>query len=471
MGSEGSTSDSPSLPGTTGPVGSGSGPVTSSTSMNVDSGGSSTGELSCPGDPGCSRLLDVLIVVDNSGTMAEEQLALGRAIPTLVDQLRTAITPGGQPLNLDVNVMVTTTDMGNPLCQAFQPPGYSPAAGHPISTSCTERLDDFTDLTGSLMLPEVCTSVCPQGVAPQGDFVSFGPLGSNVPEVPEIDIDGDGSLDSPEAQALACIVPQGINGCGYESPLETMLQAINTEAAWNNGPDPFTRDDADLAILVISDEADCSLAPPDGFQVLSDPAYQNIDPDTGLPGASSAVCWNAGVECDGPDGMGMYSSCTSSDNESFHPVERYTQYLEFLREERGKKVFMVELVGVPPVLAHEPAPPHTPISGGVEDLIYRDWIDFPYPNGDILPDEWNMGITAVHKQFEFGIGPGCTGQDARGEFYSQAIPPVRMLEVCQSLDVDDTPSGTRCCVESTCDHSYDPAITCLSGMVTAVYSE
>ena len=32
--------------------------------------------------------------------------------------------------------------------------------------------------------------------------------------------------------ALSCIGPQGINGCGYEAPLEAMLQAINPGAAF-----------------------------------------------------------------------------------------------------------------------------------------------------------------------------------------------------------------------------------------------
>jgi hypothetical protein len=47
------------------------------------------------------------------------------------------------------------------------------------------------------------------------------------------------------------------------------------------------------------------------------------------------------------------------------------------------------------------------------DLVYREWKDGPYPMGDLLPDDLANGETAATKEFEFGIGPGCTGEDGR----------------------------------------------------------
>lgn len=468
------TTTPPPTTASTGPTSTG----TSSTGPDPDSGSSSsdsgsgtdststggtetTGELGCTmGDPGCHQL-DLVFVVDNSGTMGEEQLTLAQSFPLFVEQLRNLTDPGGAPLELDVHVMVTTSDFGNPLCTPFEPPGYDPAQGMPISTPCTDRLGDFDNLSGTVSIPEACTTLCPAGVAPPGDYVAFDPDASNVPGAP-VDIDGDGTPDSTAAQALACIGPQGINGCGYESPLENMLQALNPVATWNQGAEPFLRDGAALGLVLVTDEADCSVM---DFSIMEDPALQNIDPDTGMPTPSSAICWNAGVTCNGPDAMGVYSSCTTSGAPGLQPLARYTTYLiDELRNNQGKEVFMLAITGIPEVTEHAVDVPYTPTAGGIFDLVYRDWLDGPYPAGDILPDEFAMGVTAADKQFDFGIGPGCTGADGLGGFTGQAIPPVRVRETCQALDLDATPEGTRCCMESICDDDYSGAVQCLAGL-------
>ena len=103
------------------------------------------------------------------------------------------------------------------------------------------------------------------------------------------------------------------------------------------------------------------------------------------------------------------------------------------------------------------------------DLVYRDWRDPDFASGgDILPGEWSTGKTAAHKQFEFGIGPGCTGFDADSmAFNGQAIPPVRIREVCEALNRENPDGSTdvRCCIESICDTDFSPAIECLTGTI------
>ena len=372
-----------------------------------------------PGRLGCTDRLDVLLVVDNSHTMAHEQAKLARAMPSLVQALQHVIDDADR--QLDVQVMVTTTDVGNPLCDPFAPPGYEPALGTPLGTPCTERLPDFTDPSGTISAPEACLDACPSPIAPEDPFVAFGPMGSNVPDAPPLDVDGDGTLDPPEAQALACLVPPGINGCGYESPLEAMRQALDPAAAHNQGPRPFLRSDALLSVVIVTDEADCSVADP---TLMSDPAVQNVDPETGAPAPSSAICWNAGVECDPPDEDGVYPSCWSRSEPRMHAVEGH---VEFLREDLQRDVMMVQLVGVPEVVEHSIEVPFQPIAGGELELVYRDFVDVPYPGGDIPPTEWAQGIRAAHKRFEIGIAPGCTAYED-GVVTAQATPPVRLLE-------------------------------------------
>jgi hypothetical protein len=449
---DGTTATSVDTSGEAGPEESGSG-------TDPDTTGT-TGDGCIDGDPECTVLVDVLFVIDNSGTMGEEQRNLASNFPRLVQQLEELTDARGMPIDADVQVMVTTTDMGNPLCTPFEPDGYDPAQGAPTTTGCNARIDDFTGLTGAVQVPEACTDVCPVDVVPTDPFIAFAPSGDNVPDVPDVDVNGDGVLDSPAAQALACIGPQGINGCGYESQLESMLQALDPGARWNGGDRPFLRDGAILAIAIITDEVECSVS---DFSIMEDQAYQEINPQNGTYAASSAICWNAGVQCNGPDASGVYTDCHSIDDGNLQLVSRYTNYLvDELRDNQGKQVIMLGILGVPLVTAHDPEPPHAPTAGGEADLVYRQWEDGAYPGGDILPDEWADGVTALDKTFDFGIGPGCTGEDGMGGFTGQALPNTRVMEVCHALDEDD---AVRCCIESICDMDFSPAIRCLTGLV------
>lgn len=428
-------------------------------------GGTGIGPGCNNGDVGCTNQIDLLFVIDNSGTMGEEQINLARNFPLLIQRLENLTDSMGMPVNADVNIMVTTSDFGNPLCTPFEIDGYDPARGAPISTACTTRLQDFTDLVGTNMVPEACQNTCPVAVQPDGPYINFNSTSDNIPDtVMPADIDGDGMLDSPAAQALACIGPQGINGCGYESQLENMLQALNPAAAWNQGAQPFLREGAVLAIVIVTDEADCSV---NDYSIMEDPAFQNVNPDTGMAASSSAICWNAGVECTGPDAAGVFSECHPRDVQDLQLTSRYTNYLiQELRDNQGKEVVMLGVLGVPQVTAHAPDPPFLPTAGGMFDLVYRNWEDGQYPAGDILPAEFAQGVTAADKQFGFGIGPGCTGSDELGNFTGQAIPPVRVASICQALDLGDGPGDARCCIESVCDDDYGPAFNCLTGLLT-----
>jgi hypothetical protein len=450
-------------------------------------GSSSTTASDLPPDPcdpdlGCQNKIDLLFVIDNSGTMGEEQLNLAKNFPMLIAQLESLEDNDGNQVGADVNIMVTTTDMGNPSCNGpWVHEDYEPAQGSPIATACTERMGRFTSYdTPPIVLDEACTDVCdPENpIVPSDQFIHFDRFGDNVE---------NGSA----ADALGCIGPQGIDGCGYESPLEAMLQALYPNACWNSpencDPDepaataPFLRDGAVLAIAIITDEADCSVR---DYSIMADADFQEINPDTGAPGASSAICWHAGVTCSDLDPMtGQYSGCVAVNRDRdgavgvddtdavLQPVSRYVKLLDTMREQ-GRDVIMLGVLGVPEVTAHAMAPPHQPTAGGVDDLEFRLWRDPEYPDGDVLPDEWAEGVRAVDKQFEFGIGPGCTGvDDATSAFTGQAVPPVRVRSVCESLDVPDDPSTPadetqiRCCIESICDDDFSPALRCMTGLI------
>jgi hypothetical protein len=422
---------------------------------DTDSG---TGPGGCASGDGSCGLVDLLFVIDNSGTMGEEQVNLSANFPLLIDRLQMLTDNEGNPLNPNVNIMVTTTDLGHPQCTPFQPDGYVPAQGAPQNVACINRLDDFTGLgSNPPEFPEACNVGCPVAVAPLDPFIHFEGMNASTTNIPGNNVKG----------ALSCIGPQGINGCGYEAPLEGMLQAINPTAEWNQGNKPFLRDGAILAIAIITDEVDCSVRSPDGYAFFTNQmqnTYWEINPETGTKTqATSAVCWNAGVDCGAPDGNGVYADCNSIDTGVLHPLNRYLTYLQDeLIAHQNKEVIMLGILGVPPVTAHNPDPPFEPTMGGVMDLVYRQWIDGAYPAGDILPTDESDAAT---KEFEFGVGPGCTGEDGMGGFTGQAIPPVRVKEVCEALNEEDK---IRCCIESICDTDFSDAIGCLTGIIQTV---
>lgn len=86
-----------------------------------------------------SNMIDILFVIDNSGSTAQEQLNLARNFPLLVQQLDGLTDSEGNPVAVDVQVMVTTTDMRHSACVTSSGAAY----GRPQRTACTSRLGDF----------------------------------------------------------------------------------------------------------------------------------------------------------------------------------------------------------------------------------------------------------------------------------------------------------------------------------------
>ena len=148
----------------------------------------------CELDGTCNQI-DLLLVIDNSGTMGEEQLNLARNFPQLVDELMGLRDANGDPIDPDVNIMVTTTDFGHPLCTPFQKPDYEPRQGAPVYTGCNSRIQRFTGLdpVDPLVIEEACTESCPVDVAPSEQDVPIAPLPGTLLEVVRDEI-GEWSL-------------------------------------------------------------------------------------------------------------------------------------------------------------------------------------------------------------------------------------------------------------------------------------
>ena len=441
-----------------GPGGGGDGTATSGGTLGSTSGaaaegstggsGSSDGSDSTGADgesgeppPPDEPRLDVLFVIDDGPSMREEQVNVARNLVAMMRRLEDLTDGEGAPFRPHTQVMVTSASTSNLRCESTN-------GGTPVTSACVQRLGAFDD-------PAACESVCPEPVVPNGDFIVYDADGSNVGPVSALDLDGDGQAESAATRALACIGPQGTAGCPYAAPLEAIRAALDPGAPWNGGPEPFLRSDVPLAVIVISDGTDCSGA---DASVLSDDAYWEVDPMTGIAAPSPAICWNAGVQCEGPDADGWFTGCAPTSS-PLTEIAAFVEFLVELREMHGKDVVMMGALGVPPVTAHNSEPPFEPIEGGIFSLQPRQWTE-----GDLLPSDADLGLTIADKHFATGIGPGCTGIGRDDQPLGQALPPLRVAEVCDGLDIvdDNGNAATRCCIESICDDDFSAAIHCLT---------
>jgi hypothetical protein len=168
--------------------------------------------------------IDLLFVVDNSGSMAEEQAMMTGAFPVLVGALFSPPTdPGtGDPLYpavTDLNVGVISTEMS--------------VGPYDVST-CTRNDDGVL-----LHTPNPLVGGCE---------TSYDRFLHATTATPGPDF----------AHDFSCIATLGTNGCGFEQPLGALDKALTVHAAPGGPNEGFLRSDAALAIVVLSDENDCS---------------------------------------------------------------------------------------------------------------------------------------------------------------------------------------------------------------------
>jgi hypothetical protein len=234
-----------------------------------------------------NRDIDVLFVIDNSGSMAEEQNALVANFPQFITTLEQI--EGGLP---NVHLGVVSSDMGT-----LGVPTGDPACSDP---------DNGNLLKGDPDLASQCTMVTSNYISDE-DRNSDGVRETNY----------TGTL----ADAFTCTAKLGKNGCGFEQHLESM------RAALNNNPvnDTFLRSSAYLAVIVIADEDDCS-AEMTSFFGPESPALGPLD---------SFRCFEKAVRCnEGSDvqlrDVGVKTGC-QLDPDQHYLYEVQDRYVTFLK--------------------------------------------------------------------------------------------------------------------------------------------
>ena len=371
-----------------------------------------------------NRDVDILFVIDNSGSMAEEQARLARNFPAFIAEL--------DGMQADYRIGVTTTDVAHPGCGG----AATPENGNLVLRSCLDAVADGAFVFNDDDAAAACTDQCKLSPAQleQRPSVYDGDL---HPWLESIGGETNLAAGVRMADAFACFGPQGIDGCGYESPLEAMRLAI-TKARASNG-NGFMREEALLSVVLVTDEADCSSNPAHADIFTSNTTFQN---DT-APQRTSATCWRAGTACsgDGPDFKECHaedwaadgSPAQSAEDAVLHPVDRYVDFLAGLR-------------GVPGARAEDGGPAARDV---LVSLITGVPVGYDLGAAEL---EYHAAEPGSEQAINFGVAPGCTNSEDGSN--STAIPPVREREVAEAFAGAD---GARN-LFSICQDDYSPAL-------------
>ena len=282
-----------------------------------------------------NRNLDILFVVDNSYSMAEQQASLATNFGRMIDVLEQL--DGGLP---NLHIGVVTSDMGT--SSATQPP--APDVGVVGQGGCTGTGDNGALRHASAQLT--------------GTFIS------------DIEL-ADGSRAKNYTGTLRDVFGQialvGANGCGFEQHLSAMRAALANPT--NSG---FLRPEANLAVVIIADEDDCSAGDASLFSG-----------DVGAMGPfHSFRCARFGVQCNSDmNTPGPKTNCEPAATSTV--VQDIQPFVDALVAAKGdpRKVMVAAIVGDPTPVVVE----NTSFNGMLQPALQPS-CTFAGPNGDEYAD-------------------------------------------------------------------------------------
>ncbi|MBI5487947.1 MAG: hypothetical protein HY905_11490 [Deltaproteobacteria bacterium] len=183
-------------------------------------------------EPGLTKL-DIVLLVDNSGSMSQEQDALALQFPELLGELLDPpdadgdTRPDHAPVE-DLNLGVISSDMGT--------------AGYRVPT-CT-----WADVGDNGCMQHHPVGL-PCGVHSYPTWLARNPENADTYPVEQM------------VEDFGCLATLGTAGCGFEQQLKAMHQALSADLAPGACNAGFLRNDSLLALLWLTDEEDCSVLP------------------------------------------------------------------------------------------------------------------------------------------------------------------------------------------------------------------
>jgi hypothetical protein len=274
-----------------------------------------------------NRDVDLLFLIDDSASMAPLQANLLRNFPAFMTALKAL--PGGLP---NVHIAVISSDMG---------------AGDGTVSSC----DSTGGKNGIFQYTArgACTST---GLNSGATFIS--------------DIAGVRNYTGNLEDVFTCIAALGEEGCGFEHQLAAVARALGADGQAppqeNQG---FLRPDAYLAIVMITNEDDCSA--PAGSLLFDTASNTNLMSQLGPP--ANFRCNEFGHVCDGahpsrfaPGGdvnaMQTYGNCVSAEDGVLLRVADVVNGIRKVKTDPDNQIMVASISGLrSPYVVHWKQPP------------------------------------------------------------------------------------------------------------------
>jgi len=383
--------------------------------------------------------VDMLVVVDNSGSMAEEQLILSSGFFTLINSLTKPLLNDEAwkyPAVDNMRVAVVSSDLGL---------AYGENRDTTLSPKGVQTCEDPLGDNGNFLLPKAmnidvadgvikCEADGPDsgGQCPAGftcgnfDAVNIGRCmapGVGTVACPNM---GNATYASTSSEVfnpdlttqVACMGQQGTSGCGFEQQLEAAVVGLNSH------PD-FIVDTHLLSVIIVSDEEDCSIENPALFSTTewTTPQLQN-------------------TACNVPSG-----------EPNLFPTSRYIDKFKTLKKGSAAAVIFAAIVGVPTEAESEAA--GLPKCEGLGTDI------------GMCLDPSNTLMTIKPKEFQDSLGnpyihftPACVRENPADPTtpFTEARPGRRYVQVAQDFQENSY-------VYSICNEDWSPAMKSIAEII------
>jgi hypothetical protein len=281
-----------------------------------------------------NRKIDILFMIDNSSSMETSQANLAANLPSFMNVLKGL--PDGLP---DLHIGVVSSDMG---------------AGDGSITGCAGNGDNG-------VFHFAPTGSCTQTNLQSGATYISAPIG------------GTPNFTGDITTVFQCIAQLGASGCGFEHQLASVARALGVDGAGapqeNSG---FIRPEAYLAIVLITNEDDCSA--PISSVLFDTNTNTNLASQVGPPGNFRCnefghLCSLNGAAPAAPvrlspnpgdlTTMLTYDNCVSSEGMGLlTPVGTFLQQIKSLKTDPANQILVASIQGpVTPYVEHWKAAP------------------------------------------------------------------------------------------------------------------
>ena len=368
--------------------------------------------------------VDLLAVVDNSSSMEQEQTVLTAGFYTLINSLVNPPADWPYPAVDNVRLAVVSSDMGLQYGDERTVEDSPVEFSDPACLADGTRGDDGTFRTivaeGNVVtvLSEQIPCSMDGDQCPEGYTCTNGTCRSNdgtdlmvCPALEGSFVETTAATPNATFTAQsACLAVQGTKGCGIEQQLEASVRGL--ERPENQS---FVVDSHVLAVIVVSDEEDCSIK------------------DKGL---FSTQDWLSS------DYINVACNRTADNESHLFDVSRYREKLSAVKNNQSNAVIFAAVVGVPN--------DDRTCQGTGTELAASGCLDHPKMQFNVVPMADTPG---------FHFDPACVRYEDDGEtLVTEARPGRRFVQTAQSF-------GDQGYVYSICNPNWSSAMTRIAELI------